>query len=370
MMTPSKNNPDPFSVPSSTTPPKAPFKTPAKSEPSSGLPENPPSASLKKGSHSRYRWADRFLYPYINDRPLAGEPRSDRPYHPRLYACEFAATTILMLFGICSNVIIGSPYSPISHFLSQTPTLQVALEGLLFGFGGTLGAISPFGRVSGGHLNPSVSLAFMISSKLVWRDMLGYMAAQITGATFATFLVVFLGMLWPLWGLWASSLHYSATIPNPHFPIGIPLLGEICATACLIIMIFYFGSRTNSFYQKLTPWLVGPLYFMINPFEAWFSGDSTNLARSFGPALASAQWYQFWIYVIGPFIGAALVPLLLKASSFGILKIREARITNFGHRGYAPYLIPPEIPLHHLHPLPPQQASTTLAEHPTPLEEK
>lgn len=293
----------------------------------------------------KHRWADRFLYPYLHDRPLAGAPRPDRPYHPRLYACEFAATTILMVFGLSTNILLGASSSPIGQFFVHMPVLLVVLQGLFFGMGGSLGALSPFGRVSGGHLNPSVSFAFMLTGKLLWRDTVGYMLGQIGGAFFGTFLVALVGHVWPSWKAWSLATHYSATIPTQTVPIFWPLIGEICATAALINLILFFGSRTKHFWQQLTPWLIGPLYCLMNPFEAWLSGDSTNLARSLAPAFASYQWSNFWIYCVGPFTGAALVVGMARLSSVSALKIREARIAYFGHRGYAPYLIPPEIPM-------------------------
>lgn len=153
----------------------------------------------------------RFTRRELHDRPLAGEPL--HRLHPKLYACEAAATAVLMVLGIAAVTLLTAPGSPLARRLVAHPSWQTALCGLLFGSAGTVAAMTPFGRVSGAHLSPSVSLAFSLAGRLAWPDLLGYVAAQLVGAIGGTALV------WAVVHPFASlsgpvrAVHYAATYP-------------------------------------------------------------------------------------------------------------------------------------------------------------
>ncbi|WP_261390368.1 aquaporin [Asaia lannensis] len=275
------------------------------------------------------------LYPHPEDRPLVGKPAAGRYFHPRLYMCEFWATALLLIGGICTNVAIGSPLSPIGKVLSNWPNLLTALEGLLFGLSSTLAALSPFGRVSGAHLSPSISFAFCLGKRLALTDTVFYMLAQMSGAVFGAGLVAASGLIWPHWGRWCVAMHFAATMPSPFVPPWWAFVGEVTTTAILVSVVLLCGARPHL--RPFAAWAAGPVFFMLNPFEAWLSGDSTNLARSFGPALISGAWGDFWVYLTGPFCGAAIMIALIRAETFGRVHLHEARLSYFGHGGRAPY---------------------------------
>ncbi|GBR08402.1 aquaporin [Asaia siamensis] len=290
------------------------------------------------GEHPVAEQRPHALYPHPEDRPLSGLPAPGHALHPRLYVCEFWATALLLIGGICSNVAIGSPLSPVAKALAHWPNLLTALEGLVFGLSATMAALSPFGRVSGAHMSPSISLAFCLGKRLAVTDMLFYMFAQLAGAVLGTGLVAASGLIWPRWGQWCDAGHFASTIPWPLAPSWWAFIGEICTTAILVAVVLTCGAR-----QALRPfaaWMTGPVFFVLNPFEAWLSGDSTNLARSLGPALFSGAWQDFWVYLCGPFAGAAVMLFLIRAEAFGRVHLHEARLAYFGHDGRAPYFWP------------------------------
>ncbi|GBQ15824.1 MIP/aquaporin family protein [Swaminathania salitolerans] len=280
----------------------------------------------------------RALYPHPDDRPLMGRPAPGRRIHPRLYLCEFWATALLLVCGVCSNVAIGSPLSPVARALASCPWLLTALQGLLFGLSATIAAFSPFGRVSGAHLSPSISIAFCLGRRLAPTDAAFYVFSQISGAVLGTGLVALSGVLWPEWGRWCRAGHFAATIPSPSVAPVWAALGESSTTAILIALILTFGAHPGL--RRFAAWVSGPLFFLLNPFEAWLSGDSTNLARSFGPALFSESWSHFWVYVAGPLFGVCVVLATLRAEMFGRIRLHEARLAYFGHDGRAPYFVP------------------------------
>lgn len=284
-------------------------------------------------------------YPHPADRPLIGQPHPNRPLHPRLYACECAATLILMVLGISTNVALGSSLSPLGRVLLQYPHLLTALQGFCFGASSTIAALSPFGRVSGGHLSPSISVAFTLGKRLAVPDLIGYILAQLVGALGGTALVAYSGHLWPAWGAWCQNTHFAATIPPVHLPASWSIAGECVATAILVTLVLYTGAKSQL--RRFTPFLSGPLFFLMNPFEAWVSGDSTNMARSLGPAVFAGSLQHFWIYIVGPMLGVGLVLACIRFDVFGHLRIYEARIAHFGHGGRAPALVrpPTTVPL-------------------------
>lgn len=277
------------------------------------------------------------LYPHPEDRPLLGKPEPGKYLHPRLYLCEFWATALLLIGGICSNVAIGSPLSPIGRALAHWPSLQTALQGLAFGLSSTFAALSPFGRVSGAHLSPSISLAFCLGERLALTDLVFYVLAQISGAVLGAGLVAASGLVWPVWGKWCVAARYAATFPSPLVPPWWACIGEATTTALLVAVVLLCGARPSL--RPFAAWAAGPLFFILNPFEAWLSGDSTNLARSFGPALVSGAWQDFWIYLAGPFTGAAIMIAFIRAEAFGRVYLHEARLSYFGHGGRAPYFL-------------------------------
>ncbi|WP_141301635.1 MIP/aquaporin family protein [Komagataeibacter diospyri] len=275
----------------------------------------------------------------IEDRPLAGAPHPDHPFHWKLYGCELVATVALMICGIVSVTVLTTPYTAIGRMLAPHPIIQTALCGLFFGLSGTVAAFTPFGRVSGAHVSPSVSLAFSLAGRLGIVDLCGYVAAQMTGAWIATLLLAALGHMLPIWGQMVQASAYAATVPFSGVAIVWPLVTEVMLTALLVLMLCYLAG--HPVLKWVTPWAGGLFFLVCNPVSAWLSGNSSNLARSFGPAMVAGQWESFWIYALGPFMGAALAIWLIRSRLLGRIEVEEARLVNFGHHGRIPSLLHP-----------------------------
>ncbi|MCW4589898.1 aquaporin [Gluconacetobacter entanii] len=274
--------------------------------------------------------------PTQEDRPLSGAAHPDHPLHWTLYGCEMVATAVMMICGIVAVAVLTVPQGIVGAWLVPHPIIQTALCGLFFGLSGTVAAITPFGKVSGAHLNPSVSLAFALAGKLGWIDLCGYIIAQVIGACLGTWLLACAATLFPFWGHLVTAAGYAATVPAQQVPILWPLVTELVLTALLILMLYWLAGHPR--FKELTPWAGGLFFLLLNPVSAWLSGNSSNLARSFAPAVFSGQWTSFWIYAIGPFAGASLSVLAIRTHLFGHLEVEEARLVNFGHHGRVPSL--------------------------------
>ena len=159
-------------------------------------------------------------------------------------------------------------------------------------------AISPLGRLSGAHINPSVSLAFWAHGKMHHHDVLGYVLAQFLGGILGAWLLAV------IWGHYASSVLDGMTLPGAGYPLWLVFLAETCLTGLLVFAIFLFVSS-----YRLLKWTPLMNWFLVASMvwlEAPLSGTSLNPARSFGPALISWFWQAQWLYWLAPPLGALL----------------------------------------------------------------
>ena len=158
-----------------------------------------------------------------------------------------------------------------------------------------LAAIAALGHVSGAHFNPGVSLSFFFTRHLPARDLGAYVAAQIAGATAAALLLL---AIWP-----GHPADLGAT--QPTISLGRALLVEVVLTALLMLVIMSVATDTRAVGAPAALAIAASVGLAAIAFGP-VTGASLNTARSFGPALASGQWQDFWLYVIGPLLGAPL----------------------------------------------------------------
>jgi len=241
-----------------------------------------------------------------------------------LFGAELLGTALLVTVGLSLVILAFGQGSPLLHRIPDAGIRRL-LTGFLFGTTGALIALSPLGKESGAHINPVVSLAFWLTGKLKGCTTLGYILAQLAGAS--------LGAL-PLltWSKMGRSIDFGATLPGSGFSTESALLGEIITTFCLISGLFFFLRHDKL--RPFTPALFPFLYALMVFFEAPLSGTSTNPARSFGPALISGQWQAWWIYWLGPLLGMLLGLAVFHFSGLGWFKIEVAKLYHFGHDRY------------------------------------
>jgi aquaporin NIP len=151
------------------------------------------------------------------------------------------------------------------------------------------------GHLSGAHYNPSVTIAFALARHFPIRDALAYIAAQLIGATVGALLLL---------AAWASKpAHLGATLPSVSSTTAVAY--EIVLTAFLMFVITAVATDTRAV-GAAAAIAIGGTVGLDALFGGPVTGASMNPARSFGPALASGTWSSFWVYVIGPLIGAVI----------------------------------------------------------------
>ena len=240
----------------------------------------------------------------------------DRVWWKRLhwfeYGAELVGTAFLLFAGVSAVVFDFGAGSPLVSVVPDK-SVRLLITGLLFAGSSSLVAISPLGKLSGGHINPAVTLAFWAQGKMHPFDLGGYILGQFLGAITGTLLVVL------LWRGKAASVGDGATIPGAGYPLWAVFLVEVSLTFLLVLCIFFFVSSSRL--MRWTPLMVWILLAMMVWLAAPISGTSLNPARSFGPALVSWSWHEQWLYWVAPPMGA-----LLAVGAFRLLAISERDI--------------------------------------------
>jgi aquaporin NIP len=151
------------------------------------------------------------------------------------------------------------------------------------------------GHLSGAHINPAVTVAFTLTRRFPARDAVAYIAAQLAGAVIGALLLL---------AIWTGQpAKLGATLPSVG--TGSALVYEVVLTAFLMFVIMAVATDTRAV-GAAAAIAIGGTVGLDALCGGTVTGASMNPARSFGPALAAGEWSSFWIYVVGPVLGAAL----------------------------------------------------------------
>jgi aquaporin Z len=173
---------------------------------------------------------------------------------------------------------------------------------------------SPWGRQSGAHINPAVTLTFFRLGKIAKWDALFYVLAQFTGGTLGVLLVLLLfGDHFAL-----PPVAYVGTVPGPAGPwIAFGAEFMISLVLMLTVLLFMNGKRM----ARYTGLAAGVLVAVFITVEAPLSGMSMNPARTFASAAPAGHWESAWIYFTAPFFG-----MLLGVELYRLLRFSTARM--------------------------------------------
>lgn len=230
------------------------------------------------------------------------------------FGAEAVATALLLVGGLTAVILVVSPTGPLAG-LDVPGWLRRFVAGGLFGLSGTAATLSRWGRRSGAHLNPAVTLAFRVEGTISTARAAGYVVAQLLGAVVGAAVV-------RLWGPWGRGVGWGTTVPAASLA-GWQAAGlEALVTLVLVALVLSMAARPRV--RHLTPWTMGPLYAVMVALEAPLTGTSSNPARSLGPALVTWTWTDAWVYWVGPLVGALVGVALLR--TFTRHRVTEARL--------------------------------------------
>ncbi|OQV21573.1 Aquaporin-10 [Hypsibius exemplaris] len=262
----------------------------------------------------------------VKTKPVGNMPLFKNVY-VREFLAEFLGTFILIIFGngAVAEVVLSAKTNKggsVNDFFS----INIGY-GLAVAFG-----VYVAGGVSGGHLNPAVSLAFAVLKKLKWRKLPVYMLAQYIGAWVgsAVILMIYYDALTHhevVTGTFRGNdtAGIFASYPQEFLTWGNGLADQIFGTMLLMLGILALTDERNSNPQKgVVPILVGLLITAIGLSFGFNCGYPINPARDLGPRIftAMAGWGAypfnvrnfnwFWIPVVGPHIGALIGAVVYK----------------------------------------------------------
>lgn len=211
------------------------------------------------------------------------------------------------LFAACVfTALLQHPASIVRQFVSNNIARR-ALMGVAMGATAIAIVMSPWGKRSGGHFNPAITLTFYRLGKVEFWDLWFYVIAQFLGAISGVAVARFALRD----ALADHAVRYAVTVPGGYGST-VAFVAEMVISFILMITVLF---ATNS--KRLAPYtayLVGALISIYYTFEAPLSGMSTNPARTFGSALHADCWHALWIYFIAPSLGMlAAAELFLRA---------------------------------------------------------
>jgi aquaporin Z len=210
----------------------------------------------------------------------------DNPRHEwrRLFA-EVLGTFFLVLVGAGGGVVDAVSDGAIGRGASVSAPGLMVLAIILF-----------MGAISGAHLNPAVTLGFALRGDFPWRRVPGYIVAELLGSTLAVLL---------LWAMFGKVGSLGATEPGPGISDGQAMLMELVLTVGLFSVILGTASKAQNL-GPLSALGVGAYIILAGLWSSPISGASMNPARSFGPDLVLGDFSHYWVYVVGPLVGAAI----------------------------------------------------------------
>lgn len=219
------------------------------------------------------------------------------------FISEFIGTLLLVFFGcgaaVALNQYVGSLY---------TGPLVFNLVAIALAFGLALVAIiAIFGRVSGAHVNPAVSIACLIDGRMSIGECCYYIGAQLLGG------VAGAGILSLIFGSAESlgaNLYETSSALGAMVTTNIAFTVELILTFVFVLVVLSVTKKENC----NSGVVIGLTLTLVHIFGLPFTGTSVNPARSLGPALLTGgvAMEQLWVFILAPMVGGVLAGLLYK----------------------------------------------------------
>jgi len=229
---------------------------------------------------------------------------------------EFVGTALLVLVivSVCAQQIIPRPT------MNTLINVNVGV-GLGIAFG-----IAITARVSGGHINPAVSLMFLTFRQLTPIRFVLYSLVQTAGAfvgaaigygVYRESIRNFDGGSRQVYGTKATAGIF-ASYSQPHIGVFSGMIDQIVGTAVFCLIIAHVTDKRNKYPSWPQPYIIGTSFIMIGTAFAYNAGCPLNPARDLGPRLFTfiigygwevfsfKSYGWFWIPIVGPLIGAVV----------------------------------------------------------------
>ena len=230
----------------------------------------------------------------------------------------------LGVFMVSACVFGAVLFYPNSPFAGLSFMFRNVLMGLVMGATAIGIFMSPWGKRSGAHINPSVTLTFWRLGKIKSWDACFYILAQFAGGALGVLIsYLLLGKL-----LADSAVNFVVTVPGIE-GTGAAFAAEVVISFFMMMMVLVSGNSPKL--SRFTPVFAGFLVAIYISLEAPISGMSMNPARTFGSAVIANVWTNWWIYFVAP-------PLAMLSAAEIFVRVRglkEVYCAKFYHHSKA-----------------------------------
>lgn len=220
------------------------------------------------------------------------------------YFAEAVGTMVLVLMG-CGVAVSLNCTSDCS-----TVANAASVIGTAFAFGLAVVAMAyTIGGISGCHINPAITVGCLLSGRISGKDAVGYICGQIVGAFIGSAILFALtSNVVGLDGTGANDLQNGVTWAGG-------LIAEIVFTCVFVLVVLGATSKTNGATNNFAGLAIGLSLVLVHLVCIRYTGTSVNPARSLAPAIfqGGTALSNLWIFIVGPFVGAALAAGIWKA---------------------------------------------------------
>ena len=214
------------------------------------------------------------------------------------YLIEAACLGLFMVSACSFTVLLQHPGSAIRQMLPSAFVRRL-LTGIAMGLTAIALIYSPWGKQSGAHLNPSITLTFCRLGKIEPWDAWFYVVAQFVGGTMGVIVSAF------VWGeaIAHQNVRYAATAPGGRGS-GLAFFAELVISFLMMTMVLNVSNSARI--ARFTGVIAGALVATYITIESPLSGMSMSPARSFASAAPGRLWNSLWIYFTAPPLGMML----------------------------------------------------------------
>jgi aquaporin Z len=216
--------------------------------------------------------------------------------HWREYLMEGTEIASLMLSICVFGTLLYSGDSLFTNYFVMSLGIRSVLMGIAIAVTTYLIICSPFGRRSGAHFNPAITITFLWLRRIHHWDAVCYVSAHFIGA------VVGVAVARQIFGVRLSSapVLYLVTLPGAYGRLP-ALIAEFLLSGLLMGVVLYAANHRRL--TRFSPIFVASLPIFYFALCSSISGFSVNPARTFSSALFAWIWQGIWIYFLGPCLG-------------------------------------------------------------------
>ena len=207
-------------------------------------------------------------------------------------------TMVLVLMGCGVAVSLGcDPVGNIPAVVGTALAFGLAVVAMAYTIGG----------ISGCHINPAITLGCLLTKRISAKDACMYMIFQVIGAFIGSAILYLLTTNSGLEGTGANDLQDGVSLVGG-------LLAEIFFTCVFVLVVLGATAKTNGATNNFAGLAIGLSLVLVHLVCIRYTGTSVNPARSIAPAVfqGGTALSNLWIFIVGPFVGAALAAIIWK----------------------------------------------------------